>query len=150
MKRLLLSVALLALSSALPGCPIYANDGECVRDSECAPGYACDFPSGECLSTGRVSCDAPADCEGNLTCGRDGRCQAGDCTFAEIGCVAGYTCSAASGRWRCVSEGNSGAGGASAEAGAGGGDSGGTGSAGEASGGAAGADGSQAGTAGAI
>lgn len=123
MKRLLLLAALLGTSSMLPGCPIYADDDDCRNDSQCAPGYACDESTGDCRSTARTQCDQPSDCDGNQTCGRAGRCRAGDCTFEEIGCVSGYVCAAPDGVWRCVTE-SGGAGGATGEGGSAGSDGG--------------------------
>lgn len=77
------------------GCPIFdPRDCGDVRDV-CAPGYACDLRSGECLpldggNTSRTSCDSPDDCAGFETCAPTGECLAGSCAIH--GCIDGYEC----------------------------------------------------------
>jgi hypothetical protein len=98
------------------GCPGYGDSENCVRDAQCAPGYACDTEAGRCVGNPTVPCDRPLDCDEPMTCGSDGTCQVGDCTWPDIGCVAGFECAAADGIWACVAEGSG-----SADGGAGGG-----------------------------
>jgi len=97
-----------------PGCAIYddAWTGDCILD--CQP------------PTDALACAGPADCMENETCGEDGRCHSGNCTF--WGCVAGTTCEVTErGTAECV-PGDGGQGGAGqGGAGPGGGDQGGAG-----------------------
>ena len=81
--------ALLALSVlpalAVTGCPIYSD--VCVSHSDCAPGYACDYVSGDCVPSSTYSgytpppstdvpdrCNTPSDCRAGETCDRYLRC----------------------------------------------------------------------------
>lgn len=145
MKKSAVPAALLLLAIGSSGCPVYdSRDNGCYDDWDCRDGYVCDIHSGACVvddgpvppDTSTHTCNEPTDCGTNETCSRAGTCKVGDCHFESIGCVRGYECSKASGRWQCVSGGQG-------DAGADGGGSAGAsaaGSAGEssASGGAAG------------
>jgi hypothetical protein len=116
MKKKLFPVTLLVLVSVgLPGCPVYDDDTVgCYDDYDCSVGYYCDYPSGACLrySSGSSSnCSKPSDCAANETCSKARICAEGDCHFASVGCVSGFECSSDSGRWECVREGSSSAGG---------------------------------------
>ena len=115
MKKSAFSAALLALGFLVPGCPVYdGSDIGCFDDFDCPYGYVCDGASALCVtpSSNGLSCNEPRDCASNETCSRSGTCKAGDCHFASVGCVKGYECSSASGRWECVREGDASAGGA--------------------------------------
>jgi hypothetical protein len=109
MKKSAFSVALLLIGLLVPGCPVYdGSDIGCFDDLDCPYGYACDAASELCVSlpgNGSIACNEPADCGSNETCSRSGTCAAGDCHFASVGCVRGFECSPASGRWECVREG---------------------------------------------
>lgn len=83
------------------GCPGYGDHDDCVRDAQCAPGYVCDADAGRCVQNTIVSCDEPSDCLATATCAMDGTCQAGDCSWPDIGCVEGYECTADEGLWAC-------------------------------------------------
>jgi hypothetical protein len=108
-----LSSVFLLSAAVLVGCPIYDHEREgCFSTRDCAPGYLCDRLTAECVAP-PGGCSRPSDCGVNETCDKNGACRLGDCSFAEIGCVAGYECSKANGAWRCVREG-SGAGGSGA------------------------------------
>jgi hypothetical protein len=123
MKRFALLVCSLAVALMVPGCPIYGEDEGCSRDSDCPDGYSCDGLTGLCSPTSTVVCDAPSDCGPSETCGRDGFCHFGDCSWAATGCVAGYHCDSSGGTYRCAAgnAANGGAGGqSSGESGAGG------------------------------
>jgi hypothetical protein len=109
MKRFALLVCLLAVALMVPGCPIYGSDDGCYQDSDCPGGYLCDGLTGLCSPSVAVVCSTPAECGASETCGRDGLCHAGDCSWPKIGCIAGLECSGASGMFRCV-EGTSGGG----------------------------------------
>ena len=77
MKRLsLLGFGLLA--SVLAGCPIFSGDGQQGSVPICE--------TRDC----QASCTQPADCPPNETCGIDGACHPGDCTFS--GCPSGFAC----------------------------------------------------------
>jgi len=109
MNKSALSAALLLLGVLLSGCPIYdGDDVECFNDLDCAYGSVCDGHTNSCVSlttSSEQACQQPSDCRNNETCSRSGSCVAGDCHFASVGCVSGYECSSASGRWECVPEG---------------------------------------------
>jgi len=111
LARSFLALALTGL--VVSGCPGYGETESCVRDSQCAPGYVCDAGSGSCVENPVEFCAAPADCAGNETCSRDGTCEVGDCSWPDIGCVEGFTCSAAGDVWQCVAGDGGGEGGAS-------------------------------------
>jgi hypothetical protein len=117
MNKRAFSAALLAIGFLVPGCPVYdTNDIGCFDDFDCPYGYVCDEGSALCVSTSHSSkCSAPNDCGLNETCSRSGTCLPGDCHFDSVGCVHGYECSSASGRWECVRPGEDGAGGAASE-----------------------------------
>lgn len=85
----------------LAGCPLFPENG-CFADSDCAEGYACEARTGACVPEVRPKrvCAAPTDCDENETCGRNGLCNPGDCTFS--GCVGGYRCDQDDGYWACV------------------------------------------------
>lgn len=85
----------------LAGCPGYGDHDSCVRDSQCAEGYVCDTGAGRCVRNPVVECRAPRDCAATETCASDGTCRVGDCSWADIGCVEGYVCSADDGVWAC-------------------------------------------------
>jgi hypothetical protein len=119
MQRVLIFVWLSAAAALLSGCPFEANDEQsCSKDSHCGPGFACDVPTGLC---GLVpTCNRPSECAAGETCSRAGTCQLGDCSWADIGCVQGWACSADTGRWACVpDDGAAGAGGVNGDPGAG-------------------------------
>ena len=124
MKRFALLFCLFAVALMLPGCPIYGDDSACSRDSDCPNSYLCDDVTGLCRPSATVLCDSPSQCASSETCGRDGLCHAGDCSWASIGCIVGYECSSQSGKFECVrpggSGGNGGAGGQGTESGGGG------------------------------
>jgi hypothetical protein len=147
MKKSAFPAALLLLGVFVSGCPVYDDDG-CDRDRDCAYGSVCDEHTGRCVDQSSsddptpagIACHRPLDCDANETCSHSGICKAGDCHFESVGCVRGYECSSASGRWECVkpesgSAGNGGSGGDAAAAG-----SSGQGAASSSSGGAGGAD----------
>lgn len=123
MKKWVFPAAVLAIGVGLQGCPIYdQDDAGCYYDSDCAPGYSCD-DSGSCYQPESDACRRPTDCGANETCSRSGTCVVGDCHFESVGCIRGYECSSASGRWECVepedeATGGSGSGGSSSDAGA--------------------------------
>lgn len=123
MKRFALLVCSLAAALTVPGCPIYGDDEACTRDADCPDNYSCDGLTGLCSPNATVVCNVPSDCGPSETCGHDGLCHVGDCSWADIGCIAGYQCASPSGVFRCIagSGANGGAGGQSGgEAGAGG------------------------------
>lgn len=118
MKKSAFPAALVLLAVASSGCPIYdSRDNACYDDWDCRDGYACDV-DGACVpvtqpsnpSNQGHSCAEPADCDTNETCSRAGICKVGDCHFESIGCLRGYACSSASGRWQCVAGGQNEAG----------------------------------------
>ena len=107
MKKSAFLAALLLIATGLSGCPIYDDrDDGCYRDSDCASGYQCDRDTGDCSpeDDDGTACRKPSDCGTNETCSRSGTCRTGDCHFATVGCVRGYTCSSTSGRWECVDD----------------------------------------------
>lgn len=85
----------------LTGCPLFPENG-CFTDRDCADGYACEARTGACVPEVRPArvCGTPTDCDENETCGRNGLCSPGDCTFS--GCVGGYRCAQDEGYWACV------------------------------------------------
>jgi hypothetical protein len=101
------------VGALLPGCPIYANDEGCVLDSECDVGYVCDGVIGLCRPESELGCATPSECGANATCSRKGLCVIGDCSWPDIGCLAGYVCSKESGAFHCVASGSGGSAGAS-------------------------------------
>lgn len=118
MKKSAFPAALVLLAVASSGCPIYdSRDNACYDDWDCRDGYACDV-DGACVPVTQPSnpsshgdnCAEPADCGTNETCSRAGICKVGDCHFESIGCLRGYACSSASGRWQCVAGGQNEAG----------------------------------------
>src|SRR5690606_25936400 len=114
--------ALLFAGLCMPGCD-YEDTKPCALDSDCAPGFVCDEEA--CRKSFVRKCTKPRDCSFNETCGKNGTCQVGDCTWEDIGCVEGYACAAREGVWQCVAAANGqggegGAGGTDAGAGAGG------------------------------
>lgn len=129
-------LALLLIGVGLSGCPIYDQDDTgCYVDSDCASGYSCDDASGTCYRPDSDACRKPSDCRANETCSRSGTCVPGDCHFDSVGCIRGFVCSSASGRWACVDEddatGGGGGEGGAARAGASGGGASGEGGSGE-------------------
>jgi len=115
MMKLALPAALLLFGVGLSGCPVYdSDDVGCYSDRDCANGYVCD-DVGSCVATisnSSPTCTSPDDCGTNETCGRSGTCVTGDCHFSSVGCVNGYECSSASGRWECLEQGPGSSGGA--------------------------------------
>lgn len=73
-----------AAAALLGGCPIFQDNGSG------GSGGFCNDPSCQSTSSGGTTCSQPSDCLANQTCGKDGQCHDGDCTFS--GCVSGYTC----------------------------------------------------------
>jgi hypothetical protein len=120
MKRFALLFCLVAVALMLPGCPIYGDDSACSLDSDCPNSYLCDDVTGLCRPSATVLCDSPSQCASSETCGRDGLCHAGDCSWASIGCIAGYECGSESGRFECVRSGSNGGNGGAGGQGAGG------------------------------
>ncbi|HEY6080804.1 MAG TPA: hypothetical protein VIW29_18445 [Polyangiaceae bacterium] len=114
--------ALLLLTAALSGCPLYGDESGCQDDSDCFSGETCDSQAGLCRLA-EARCDEPSDCGTNETCGRSGICLPGDCSFERVGCVEGYECSSSSGIWHCQ-DGGAGQAGADGGAGRGGADGG--------------------------
>jgi hypothetical protein len=108
MKKSAFSAALLLIGVLVPGCPVYdSNDIGCYDDFDCPYAYVCDAASALCVTEPGVrsgACNEPSDCGSNETCSRSGTCSAGDCHFTSVGCVRGFECSSASGRWECVRE----------------------------------------------
>jgi hypothetical protein len=127
MKKVVLSGAALLTAFVLPGCPVYPEERGCFSHEDCPSGYAC-HAAGYCVLPGGQAgtgfadrCDDPKDCRVNETCGRDGRCHVGDCTFQSIGCVSGFECRAVDRVWTCTpSGGTGGTGGAGGSSGYGG------------------------------
>jgi hypothetical protein len=114
MKKVVLSGAALLTAFVLPGCPVYPEERGCFSHADCPSGYAC-HAAGYCVlvdghaGSGSVAqCDEPKDCRVNETCGRDGRCHVGDCTFQSIGCVSGFECRAVDRVWSCTPSGGTG------------------------------------------
>ena len=111
MKKSALPAALLLFGVGLgvSGCPVYdADDVGCFSDQDCGDGYLCDDRTGSCFADPGLassSCNSPDDCGTNETCGRSGICLTGDCHFSSVGCVNGYACSSANGRWECLAQG---------------------------------------------
>ena len=130
MKKSALPAALLLFGVGLTvsGCPVYdSEDVGCFDDQDCAYGYVCDGRSGSCIADGSNNntsngCNSPDDCGTNETCSHSGTCVSGDCHFQIVGCVNGYLCSSASGRWECVQEDSGNAGGATSGGAANGGE----------------------------
>jgi hypothetical protein len=121
MKRFAAVLFLLGVGSMLPGCPIYGDDSGCSVDEDCPVDYVCDSLVGSCRPN---TCTAPTQCPTSQTCSRAGTCVASDCSWPEVGCVAGYVCSTETGIWECVKPTGAGAeGGAPGSGGAGGGSS---------------------------
>jgi len=85
MKRLSLLGCFGLLASVLAGCPIFSGDAHnnCYELGDCGT-----WTTGG--SGTYQECWSPGDCAENETCGPDGMCHSGDCTFS--GCIAGYTC----------------------------------------------------------
>lgn len=111
MKKKLFPVPACALFAlvcvSVSGCPVYDDDAAgCYDDFDCSVGYYCDYSSGACLRES-AACDRPSACAANETCSKSGICAEGDCHFASVGCVSGFECSGASGRWECVRKGSS-------------------------------------------
>ena len=106
MKKSAIPVALLLIAAGLSGCPIYDHDeAGCYRDSDCESGYLCDVDTGSCYAeVVGAACRRPSDCENNETCSRSATCMVGDCHFAGVGCVQGYSCADVDGRWGCVDD----------------------------------------------
>jgi hypothetical protein len=105
MKRFVAAPLLLVFGLLVPGCPIYGSDGGCATDSDCPDSYLCDDLVGSCRPN---NCASPSDCPSNQTCSRAGSCRAGDCSWADIGCVAGFVCSSRTGTWECLRSGAAG------------------------------------------
>jgi hypothetical protein len=105
-----MTVIFLGALAALGGCPSTLQEGACYRDGDCDHGYQCD-DSGACVALPNA-CHAPSDCSPGYTCGDNGQCLPGDCYFN--GCVAGFQCESATGRWQCAQS-SSGAAGSSNE-----------------------------------
>ncbi|HEU4534459.1 MAG TPA: hypothetical protein VFS00_10090 [Polyangiaceae bacterium] len=100
-------------SSLLGGCPIYPADS-CYSANDCSAGYTCDSYLGQCVANPPGdddddnvtppapppgppvppprdrTCFSPAECEAGETCGEQGFCLPGDCSF--WGCVEGFSC----------------------------------------------------------
>ena len=105
MKLRFLGCSLLLTGLLLPGCPIYGEDDDgCSVDADCPRSYFCDPVPARCEPEPTLACSRPSDCTGNATCSRRGICTSGDCGWQDIGCVAGYVCSKASGTFECVRE----------------------------------------------
>lgn len=113
MKRFPIVLLFLGVGSMLPGCPIYDDESECSADDDCPLDYVCDSLVGSCRPN---ECTAPTQCPADQTCSSSGKCIAQDCSWPEVGCVAGYVCSTKTGVWECVKKpsvpGQGGAGGA--------------------------------------
>jgi hypothetical protein len=109
MKRPVIATLLLSAALFVPGCPIYDDEG-CQTDSQCAPGYVCQLTTGECVAPydPTPECDDPSDCRSGQTCDRYGECRSADCSWADVGCVAGYVCTRDQGVWRCLPDGATG------------------------------------------
>lgn len=122
MKRFAFPSCLLLVALMLPGCPIYGDDSACARDADCPHSYLCDDVTGLCRPSATLLCNDPNECASSETCGRDGLCHAGDCSWENIGCIVGYECSTRAGKFECVraGSGSGGAGGQGGEPGGGG------------------------------
>jgi len=97
------AVTLLVALGMIDGCSSNAMDGGCYSDGDCGPGYRCDDSIGACYAWTDpvdVSGNKPIDCIAGYTCGEDGRCAPGDCSFH--GCVTGFECESSTGRWECL------------------------------------------------
>ena len=103
MNRVVVWTALLATTVGIMGCPIFPDETGCTADRDCATGYVCDLGTNRCVSTnqGGLACANPQGCGINETCGSDGYCHSGDCSFS--GCVQGYACAVSAGAWTCES-----------------------------------------------
>ena len=104
MNRVVVWTALLAATVTITGCPIFPDETGCTADRDCATGYVCDLGTNRCVSTNQQSgfaCTNPLGCGINETCGSDGYCHSGDCSFS--GCVQGYVCAVSVGAWTCES-----------------------------------------------
>jgi hypothetical protein len=112
MRRFVSFATLLVASSLLGGCPIYPADS-CYSAYDCSSGYTCDSYLGQCVANPGDddddvaplplpppgppappprdrTCSDPAQCEAGETCGEQGYCLPGDCTF--WGCIEGFSC----------------------------------------------------------
>ncbi len=111
MKRPVFATLLLSVGLALPGCPIYDDEG-CSEDAQCEPGYQCQVSTGSCVSSTPEGtdqeCYKPSDCRAGATCDRTGSCRSVDCSWADVGCVDGYYCTQDDGVWRCLPDSSSG------------------------------------------
>lgn len=119
MKRTALVSLFLVTGALLPGCPIYGDEG-CASDSDCPVAYVCDGTAGLCRPESDIACTQPSECASSETCSSAGLCRVGDCSWPDIGCVAGFECSNDGGLWACVREGSGGGEGGSTSGGAGG------------------------------
>ncbi len=112
MRRVAVWTAVFIVSGLTAACPVY-DDDYCSFDMDCAPGLLCNVQTGMCYGLD-VTCSDPDGCYTNETCGVDGYCHVGDCSFH--GCVSGFVCLGGETGYRCVSErtqdGGAGAGGA--------------------------------------
>lgn len=103
MNRVVVWTALLATTVTITGCPIFPDETGCTANRDCADGYVCDLGSNRCVSTNPngLACSNPQGCGINETCGTDGYCHSGDCSF--WGCVQSYACNVSAGAWTCES-----------------------------------------------
>jgi hypothetical protein len=101
MNRVVVWTALLATTVGITGCPIFPDETGCTADRDCADSYVCDLGTNRCVSTTQSgsACYSPAGCGINDTCGSDGYCHTGDCSF--WGCVNGDVCAVSGGVWTC-------------------------------------------------
>jgi hypothetical protein len=93
MKRLSVLGLIGALATLLAGCPIYDDKGgDYGSYGGCADNGGPCMGGGPATSSGNPggTCSDPSGCGANETCGQDGQCHPGDCTF--WGCAAGYRC----------------------------------------------------------
>jgi hypothetical protein len=112
MKRLFALCLLASPALVVTGCPMY-EDGGCSSDYDCAPGYACHFPTGACVrprSGGSGAATAGEGGSSTVTGGEGGAATAGAATAGEGGTA---TANAGDGG---ASAGNAGAGGDAAGA----------------------------------
>jgi hypothetical protein len=79
MPRFSHALWLLLPAATLGGCPVYPD--ACASSEDCDFGYACHYPSGQCVAlepapsdAGPPRCRTTEDCDEGLVCDRYSRC----------------------------------------------------------------------------